>query len=433
MKGRRAFLAGAGAAGLGGLAAWFRPGTAGVLPPAFAGDALFRDVAAYAEMGAHRTGGPADLATARWLAGRLAESGFRVRAQPFAVRQFFPERVALTVAGRAFEAHPQWPVTRPELAVAGPLREIGRGPVGAPWIALVEFPYDRRARIDLPGYRASLEAARAQGATATVAATPGPTGGIIVMNVPRDASAPPLPTVLARGDDLPALRRAAAQGGTASIEVRGRIAAAARARNLVGVRGSRGPWLVVSTPMSGWTRAAGERGGGVALWRAVAASAARLGDRRTLMVATSGHELAHAGAAALLPALRPLVERHGLDCWFHLGANVATRDWTVEEGRVRLLDRAHEGRHLIASPALLPTLAWCFGGERGLTPAPLLPGLAAGELETLAAHGFAPVAGIFGSSLTHHVALDLPDVATSPALLEAIGRGLWRFLRDRAG
>jgi hypothetical protein len=121
-----------------------------------------------------------------------------------------------------------------------------------------------------------------------------------------------------------------------------------------------GPRLIVSTPQSGWTHCAGERGPGIALWRALAEVIARQPGRpRALFLATSGHEVAHAGLESLLRSDRGLFDGP-LAGWVHLGANLATFDYDRSAPVLKLLPTPNPERGVAASAKVLPVVRQAF-------------------------------------------------------------------------
>ncbi len=399
------------------------------MPQPLSGERLFADIVAFDDLGIHRTATPEDNATTSWLEGHLTQSGYETRRQPFAVRQFTPEVSQVRAGGLILPVHPQWPVAS-SIALNAPLARIEHAPKSGDWIALVELPFEQRATIDSEAYRAILANAARAGARAAIAITQGPTGEIIVMNAPNDHTPLALPTALAAPKNAAALKQLASQKSTIQLDVTGRIDASAQANNLIGMIDRAKPWIVVSTPQSAWTHGAGERGPGIALWRALAQILSAQSRSSVMFVATSGHELGHLGAKKLLPEIAPIIERNGLACWLHLGANIATRDFLVTDSGYKLLPSPSRSRYLTASPSLLAPLEWCFAGEPGLTPLPAIGGKLAGETATILEHGFSPVVGMFGSSLFHHTQLDRAAQATSPQILESVAQRLYRFIRS---
>ncbi len=82
--------------------------------------------------------------------------------------------------------------------------------------------------------------------------------------------------------------------------------------------------LVVMTPKSGWFTCAAERGGGIAIWLALAEHLAASTPRRTVhLLASSGHELHHQGLSHWLRS-NTAVARHAVTT-LHLGASIGAR------------------------------------------------------------------------------------------------------------
>ena len=116
-------------------------------------------------------------------------------------------------------------------------------------------------------------------------------------------------------------------GGEATIEIDGdRLNS--RATNVVatlpGSDEAAAP-IVVMTPKSGWFTCAAERGGGITIWLALAEGLAALPARRRTVhfVASSGHELHHAGLEEFMKK-RPTLAK-GAHAWLHLGASIGAK------------------------------------------------------------------------------------------------------------
>lgn len=142
--------------------------------------------------------------------------------------------------------------------------------------------------------------------------------------------------------------------------------------NLIG-RLDRGKakWVVVSTPRSGWTDCAGERGGGIAAWLDLARGIpALLPDHNLAFLCNSGHEYENLGAEEALKAVAPKPD--ATHFWLHLGANLAARDW--HEGLFGLAPLAgtDSQRYLVVSPRCLRPRGACsraLPDLKALTPA----------------------------------------------------------------
>jgi hypothetical protein len=185
------------------------------------------------------------------------------------------------------------------------------------------------------------------------------------------------------------------------------------------------PWVVVSTPSSGWFRAAGERGGGIALWLDLAQY---IGARETglnwLFVANSGHELDFMGARHSLPTMPPPAE---VTLWLHLGASIGARRWREQDGELLPLDEVHEHNILYSSDALLSVVSGVFDRVPSLQ---ILSAKGLGqqqsELATIIATGYRAF-GLVGSHHFFHTPQDTPAV-TSAQLLAPYGEALRRLV-----
>jgi len=417
---------------LGGCSYDSSQGVVAALPEYLQGPALYADVQAYDALGVHRTATPVDHQTTQWMTDHLQANGFAVTHKQFSVRQYFPEETRLQVGNLEIEAEPQWPVIPLSGLLEAPLipwREDGNNEALNGAIALVIFPYLRAANISLPGYRQVIDGARLAGAKAIVAVTEGPSGEIIYKNADLSIEEIGIPIVLVAGKDKEKLEAAAMQGETARLVLSGRVEESAKGSSTHGKRERAGKWVVVSTPQSGWTHAAGERGPGIALWRALVKWAAEDdSDTSYLFLSNSGHELGNKG-------MEEAFDDHGLipppeqvKLWIHLGAGIATYDAEQSSGGLALTNKAHS-RFLATSLKMWPDAAWHFAGTPGLYPIPIFDGIA-GETGVIHARGYTSLMGFLGSSVFHHVMKDRADVITGPELLEEVAEALFGFLND---
>jgi hypothetical protein len=372
--------------------------------------------------GALRTGEPSELALAAWKADRLEALGFRVERQPVEAPGFNLRRAAVAWAGGETTVIPQSIVspTGP-MGVSGPLRLVeanGPAPALGGAIAVVMLPRARHSRLGAPAIAGPLRAAAEAGARAVVLVTDGPTGGTIWLNADY-RTPPPVPVAVVGpvpgGELLAAARRGVDGRLIIDAETMTR-----RSYNLIGRIEGRGRPVVVSTPRTGWTRAVAERGPGLAVWLALAAWAPAALPRNDLVfLSTTAHEYDNAGGLAFIETLAPKPEATAL--WAHLGAGFASPD--AEEGpgySIRRKPTADPQRRLMGSDAIAPILAQAFAGQPGLEAVGLASqGGAAGELQEILAHGYAPAFGLFGAHRHHHVDSDRID-QLDPALVRAV-------------
>jgi hypothetical protein len=214
--------------------------------------------------------------------------------------------------------------------------------------------------LDVPGAGAHssegadslLAAARASGHRVAVLATGGRDGRLVAIN--RPVAEPPGPlAVLIAGADLERCERGRVMV-TADAHVEpGESATVVASR---GLEGGREPALVLTTPLTGWFRCAGERGTGIALLLELLATMPD--DVPVAVIGTTGHELGYLG---LREHLARRVDAPGFVV--HLGAGLAAGDGRELGGlRVALVDRVAprlvEALGEALAPAALPVVEW---------------------------------------------------------------------------
>lgn len=390
--------------------------------PMFGPERLFADVKSYVEAGNKRSGGSGDRWTAEWTAKRLASAGFEVERQSFDVPWFEASRCELSLANLKVPLVAQpLAIETGEAGLDAPLRlaESSGRLDGA--IAVVRLPYRRWSSLVDRAAREPLADALARGASAVILVTTGPTGEALLLNAPADRPASDKPlALLAPRLSVPVIE-AARHGAAAKLILRGRGGTRA-AQNVIGRRFRAGRhWLVVSTPRSGWTDCAGERGPGIAIWLALADWMPRVFAQHSLLfVCNSGHEYENLGASHIVEKVGPPPGE--TDFWLHLGANAATRDYQEMPGRLLPLPSADPYRFLMTSPDLVERARGIFKGQPGIEMAyPSVDGTA-GELSEVIKAGYPCHAGIFGAHRHHHAATD--DLSTvAPEPLAATARG----------
>lgn len=381
----------------------------------FGAERLFADVRSYAEAGNKQSGGVGDRWAADWSAKRLSDAGFVVERQAFDVPWFEASRCDLALGDLRI------PLIAQPLAVetgtAGfeaPLRlaETSERLDGA--IAVVRLSHRRWSSLLDRAVREPLADALARGARAVILVTTGPTGEAILLNTPADRPASDKPLALLAPNHATPVIEAARHGRSANLALVGR-GGTREAENIIGRRIRPGRrWLVISTPRSGWTDCAGERGPGLAIWLALAAWMPRaFAEHSLLFVCNSGHEYENLGASHIVETIGPPPSES--DFWLHLGANVATRDYQDMPGRLLPLPSADPFRFLMTSAEFVERARAIFTGQPGLEMAYSSNEGTAGELSEIVKAGYARHAGIFGAHRHHHAPTDdLSVVAAEP-------------------
>ncbi len=347
------------------------------------GETLFDITETYHELGIHQSGTTVDTATAAWLAAELEAREMSVALQPVPFDRYVCES-SLVVDGEAVDHLPlfyEW------------VGEIETTDVGVRMV-------DARGGGSVGLIDDVVADAAGSGRAASVLATDHPNGSLVAVNrSPSLGSGHPI--VLVAGRDHQRLAGAA----EVTLRMRAGIERTATtnviARNPAALAADHEP-VLFTTPLTGWVRAAGERGTGVAIFLEMME---RFVDTPVGAVACGGHELDHLGVNHWLDNRH--VEPTAV---VHLGASVAV-DHPTPAGRV-----------------LAPTRAGVTNatGRRGdAMRAALTPGRLAirtgtdqwvGESRTLQVLGV-PMLSIAGGGIDFHTHEDTPARATSPAAL----------------
>lgn len=420
---RRAFLGAGALVPLGAAGASLQPAPESVIE---------QDLLRYVGFGNKRAGGEGDNACGDWLAGELEAAGFTVERQSYSVPYFETSRAELSCGEATSGVYPQ-PIVIPTGAegVSGPLVRVdGAGRFAGSMqgaIALVDIAFARWSSLLARPIRGPVEAAFAAGARAAVVITNGPTGKVIALNA--DGREPMFsgPVALIAPEDAGPFLAAALERREARLVVDGE-GGRRPAFNFVGrIDRGRGRWLAISTPRSGWTACAAERGPGVAAWLDLARWAPEaLPDHDLAFICNTGHEYEYLGAAEAMHAIAPAPE--ATDFWLHIGANVAARDWHELPGGWSPLPNVDPQRVLSISPELLPIARAVFAGQIGYEAPVSSAVLTAGELDEVVRAGYAPAAGVFGIHRYHHVAED-DERCLNPAGTLAAAHGFRQLLQ----
>lgn len=396
---------------------------------AFDVGAIDANLQRYIGFGVKQAGGAGDNACGAWIERELRSIGYSVQRQSFET-PFLDVATCTLDFGQGPVSLLPVPVVSKTGAVTGPLVAYQPGADMRRAIVVASLPFRRWSTTLSPEISSVIDAAARAGAIAVVLITNGPTNEAVALNVKPGQDWPLQVTVLAPKEAAGVV--AAAQKRTSATLTLAGAGGTRPAFNVVARRNrGLGRQIVFSTPRSGWTVCAGERGGGVAAWLGLAQWAfAALGETHDLLfLCTSAHEYEYLGGETYLQSqLAPKPADTHL--WMHLGANVAARDWhEFGPGRLAPLPSVDPQRILMGAPDLLPTLRQSFAGAPGLeSPYPANEG-AAGELASILHAGYRRAFGIFGAHRFHHVAgddarcVDARHVATTAAMVrDAVAR-----------
>ena len=348
------------------------------------GASLYDVVETYAAFGPHLTGSDADRATTDWLADRLGQLGAEVELPQFEFEQYMCT-AHLRSGGDVVPSLPlfysgygRWETSNIQVveldkaSVAGQaasLMPLVKGPAGNRALALALNGPD-----DLPVQCNRVPA---------------------VYGVP---TGPGQPAVIIPRNWADRVRDGAELSFDASLET-------SSSRNIVATLGSpEARRVTVTTPLTGWTACAGERGTGLAA--ALALALDLCADHYVVLMFGSGHELDHLGARNYLSlnnvANQPVI---------HVGASVGAVEW-ADDGTAAL----GSSRYVMstASEAVYEGIVEQAAVGRF---APSAPDEWPGEGGTWKEAG-ATVLSFLGGFDHFHLETDQPAVATTPQAME---------------
>lgn len=361
-------------------------------------------LARFCEIGDKRAAGAGDEAVGAWIEEELSRLGYLVAREYFTTTWSNASVASLTWSGGAVPliGHPASPTG----SVVGPLirraaETAGLGPAGP--VAVLDLPHARWSSARDLRIQGWVQSAVDHGAEAVVLVTHGPSGLAVQLNTGAAGDDFTVPVAVLSPRE--ALGLPLQEGAEATFRFE-RQDESRNAFNVVG-RIDRGAdrTLVLSTPRSGWSTCAGERGSGLAAWLLLVEQAAHsLHDTDIVALSTTAHERGSAGMRAHLSRDPTPVDRAAL--WVHIGANAAARDWREVPGSLAPLPSADPQRFLAVSASLLTASRRCFAGSPGLEAPHDVAHGSGGELGDIAAAGYGAVVGVFGAHRFHHTQAD---------------------------
>ncbi len=386
------------------------------IPPGLDPARIEARIRAYEGFGVHRTGWPGDDKTSEWLKAELIAAGVAAETERFSFPRVEVQRARLTWADGSVDGEPMFDggFTR----IGGLTGDLGEDddpePFGKILIATSALKADRRWVV--PDARAHYAALENEGVLGIVVPTGDPDGEIVVRNAEHIRQPFGVPVLQVASKQARQLSAALVVGGEATLEIDGdRLSS--RATNVIatlpGSDEAAAP-LVVMTPKSGWFSCAAERGGGLTIWLALAEGLAALPARRRTVhfVASSGHELHHAGLEEFMKQ-RPALAK-GAHAWLHLGASIGAKNAAARMGA------ADEALHGATTAAL------ASAGVEGYEAMGVgEPG--GGEARNIAQYGGRYVT-FLGGHPYFHSPQDTFDRTCDPASVARWGTAMWTVL-----
>ncbi len=380
---------------------------------AFTAEAIEARIRTFESFGVHRTGWEGDDRTSEWLAEQLRAAGVEARLERFNFPRVEVQtaRLSWSDGGAGREHADGVPLYDGGFTdrggIDGELVEDGSDDIFGNLVVATSMLQAGSPLAGRPGY-ARLQELRDHGAVGVILPSSDPDGAVTVRNAERIDTPLDLPVLQVPASVVRSLTSVMLLGGEGVLEIDAdRLTSHASnvVATLPGSDPDAGP-LGIMTPKSGWFTCAAERGGGIAIWLALAEAMAATPDRRRTvhLLASSGHELHHYGLQSYLRSHHSLIA--GAVAWLHLGASIGAR----VEPRSRM-GASDDELHALA------TGAFADAGIEGYEPFP------AGESGFGEARNIAEAGGRFVTILGGHAYFHSPNDTVDRAVdAESVAR-----------
>ena len=397
----------------------------------FAGAKLMADVESYVGFGTHRTGSPGDIATSEWFAKRWRELGYEIEQTEFTCPNADTDVAKLRIGSEEFDGFAQPPLSfTPEGGVNAPLAWWDpKSPAKvSEKIALIHIPRQPGASSPGAAYREAFQRANLANAKGVVALMSGPSGEVVAINTPVEMELA-IPVLQVGEKERPRIEALLAAKQPAKLIIEG-PGGFRNGKNTIARHGAAGPWVIISTPQSGWFTCGGERGPGIAMSRALSEWALTKNfPVRWLFIATSGHEWTDFGADIFHKNQAPDPKEAAL--WFHLGASFGARAYQETPTGLLAEDTPNLSRTLMATPDLTPLCEAAFAGQPVIEkPAKAELAKALGEYRLVLEEQYPTSAGFWGGNSKFHTPIDGAD-STTPEIMEPIVRAVAKVIEAR--
>ena len=284
-------------------------------------------IQAFEDLGIHRTGWPADDQTTQWLIDELAAAGIAAEAERFQFPRVEVRRAEVRVGGDRIEGVPLHDAGFTDMGgIDGEICEdTDEDPFGKIVLATSVLRGDPAWADRQLGSR--IDELTQRGCVGLIIPRGDRDGEIVLRNAHRIESPHVLPVLQIAPRHAPTLQSQIMIRGEVEFEADGERLRSNASNVIATVEGSdpdRSPIGIV-TPKSGWFTCAAERGGGIAVFLALAESLGQASPPRTVhLLASSGHELDFYGVRSYGRVHRANVT--GAAAWLHLGASIGARE-----------------------------------------------------------------------------------------------------------
>ena len=282
----------------------------------------------FESLGIHRTGWTADDQTSKWLNEELSAAGVASKIERFQFPRVEHRSAAITIAGQRIEGVPLYDAGFTDYGgIDGELCEDTDTDIFG---KIVIATSTERGVPEWNGFAISdrIDEMAEQGVVGLVIPHGDRDGQIALRNAHRIERPHVLPVLQVAPRDTRSLKAALVIGGEGVLEIDGERLRSNASNVIATIEGADTEMepIGIVTPKSGWYTCAAERGGGIAIFLALAESLAAMGTppRTIHLLASSGHELNFAGIRAYARVHRANIT--GAAAWLHLGASIGARE-----------------------------------------------------------------------------------------------------------
>ena len=333
----------------------------------------------YEQLGIHRTGLPGDDAATEWLASELSNLGIEPTVESYSFPLFEYKTAKLNADDIHIAGIPMFDggVTGPR-GVQGELADDSEDDLFGK-IVIANSALRGDIRWMEPHAKEHYANIAQRGAVGVIVPTGDPDGKIVLRNAESIRAPFELPVLQVEPAAIKQLRSHLIIGGSVVLTIDAhRLSSTATnvIANLESADASERPGIGIMTPKSGWFTCAAERGGGLAVWLAIAEAMNNWRARPSSFhfSATGGHELGHQGLIHHLKTSKSDDKgmTHPAHTWLHLGASIGAKNVDVMRGP-NAVEKKMKGARLSSSSQSLMTLAESAINEANINPFEYLP------------------------------------------------------------
>ena len=278
----------------------------------------------YESFGNHRTGWPADDQTSKWLIDQLKKFNIPAESENFRFPRVEYREASLTLSGNEkIIGTPLYDAdfTVPE-GILAELCEITDPDLFGKFVVV------NSRKLAQENFQNYVDALHKKGVLAMILVNGDRDRNTVLQNAMHIDKPFPFPILQVASSDNKYLKSTMMMGGESHLILDGERLQSTATNVIASIEGNQPdiPAIGIVTPKSGWFTCAAERGGGIAIFLALAESIAAITEPHPTvhLLASSGHELNFYGIRAYARTHRDNITK--ATAWLHLGASIGARE-----------------------------------------------------------------------------------------------------------